>query len=450
MKSIPALAATAPIYNPALSDAVVYKNNPSRKLAFYSSLGLLLVLLAVLSEIIATITGKNTYLLYLVGPPAILGTVLTGGVRRTLQQRAAYYWIAFFAWMLLATPFSDWKGGSFQRVLDYGRVSMLMLFIVGGLAVSWREIRLLFYTIAAAGFLNLATARLFMSTANTDNSRLALSAVDSSIGNSNDLAAQLLLVLPFMLFIALDPRRNTLVRIAMLGPVGYGVWVIVGTASRGGLLALIAMTFFALWRASLRQRIALLAGSVALAIIVSVALPQATLNRLGTLFGKQYVEADESAASRSYLFRQSVKFTFERPLFGVGPDQFSNHEGGLRVSEGKVGNWHATHCTWTQVSSECGLPAIIFYILGIVSAVGLVNRTYRTARAKGNIEIANACFCYLLAMTGLIVSMTFLASAYRLYFPVMIGLAIATSMVANQQMNTGSVPTTGPPVAPRR
>ena len=103
-----------------------------------------------------------------------------------------------------------------------------------------------------------------------------------------------------------------------------------------------------------------------------------------------------------------------------------------------MGSWHATHCTWTQVSSECGIPALILYILGLGSASLLVSRAHRAARAAGNVEMANACFCYLLAMTGLIVALTFLASAYRLYFPVMIGLAIAISCVTNQQTSAAS------------
>jgi O-antigen ligase len=248
----------------------------------------------------------------------------------------------------------------------------------------------------------------------------------------------LVLLLPFMLFVALDSRRNAFFRIAIIGPIGYGVWVILGTASRGGLMAIMAMVLFALWRASMQQRIALMVVGAALAIVISATLPRVTWNRLASMFGKEHLEADDSAATRSYLFNQSVKFTLQHPLLGVGPDQFANHEGHMRLSEGKLGSWHATHCTWTQVSSECGLPAMIFYILGVGSALALVNRVYRTARAEGNLEIANACFCYLLAMTGFVVAMTFLASAYRLYFPIMIGLAIAMSLVTNQQTTTAS------------
>lgn len=441
------MAHKAPAFSPVVPDVVVSDNNALRMFAFYSSLGLLFTLLGVLPEILAYLTHTNTYLLYLVGPPAIIGAMFTGAVRRTLRHRSAYYWMAFFAWMLLAAPFSDWKGGSFHRVFDYSRVNILLLFVVGGLAVKWSEIRQIFYTIAAAGLLNLITARLFMSMVNSDNSRISLTAT-GTIGNPNDLAAHFLLVLPFMLFLALDSRRNLLVRIAIIGPIGYGVWVILGTGSRGALIALMGMTVFALWRASMQQRIALLVGGAALAMVIFTALPQVTLNRLATVFGKEHLEGDDSAASRSYLFNQSVKFTLQHPIFGVGPDQFSNHEGHTRLAEGKLGSWHATHCTWTQVSSECGIPALIFYVLGLGSALLLVNRTYRTARAEGHIEIANACFCYLLAMVGFLIAMTFLASAYRLYFPVMIGLGIAMSIVAGQHMHSGAAATRRQAIAP--
>ena len=83
-----------------------------------------------LPELLAYLTHTNTYLLYLVGPPAIGGALLTGAVRRTLRHRSAYYWMAFFVWMLLAAPLSDWKGGSFHRVFDYSRVNILLLFVV--------------------------------------------------------------------------------------------------------------------------------------------------------------------------------------------------------------------------------------------------------------------------------------------------------------------------------
>ena len=104
------------------------------------------------------------------------------------------------------------------------------------------------------------------------------------------------------------------------------------------------------------------------------------------------------------------------------------------MAEGRVGSWHDTHCSWTQISSECGIPALVFYLAGLGSALLLVMRTFRAARRNGHSEIANACFCYLLGMAGFLVSITFLSNAYRYYVPAMISLAVGMCFAARRQM----------------
>ena len=188
---------------------------------------MLFIRLSVIAEVIAHTLRVNTYLLYLVGPPAILGALFSGGVYRTLRHRAALWWMGFFCWMVLATPFSTWVGISAHRILDYGRTNLVLLLIIGGLAVSWGEIRKVFYTVAAAGIVNLLTARIFL---NQENGRYNLQA-SGTIGNSNDLASHFILILPFFLYGVLDRKRSWVVRIGLLGAIGYGLWVILGTAS---------------------------------------------------------------------------------------------------------------------------------------------------------------------------------------------------------------------------
>src|SRR5206468_1326493 len=112
------------------------------------------------------ITGLNTYLLYVTAVPAIAASLLSGGMKQTLRQRAPYWWMAFFGWMVLATPFSFWPGGSARLLLAYARTDLVFLVIAGGLALKWGEIRALFYTIGAACLVNLLTARYFMDNAN--------------------------------------------------------------------------------------------------------------------------------------------------------------------------------------------------------------------------------------------------------------------------------------------
>jgi len=427
-----AAALSSPVGQSAAQPLVV-AYNPVRQAAFLFGLGFLFVELTVLHELAPIMLGFNTYLLYLIVPPALFCGLLTGSVQRTFRNRASWYWLAFYAWMILATPFSTWQGGSFARVVD-SRISLMMLIVVGGLATTWKEVRGIFYTIAGAAVVNLLTARLFMK---TDEGRLSVGLTGFDIANSNDLAAQLLLVLPFALYLALGPGRNILVRLGVTATLGYGVWIILQTASRGALVAMGAMFLIFILLGSARQRIIVIAAGGLIAIATLALLPGQTLARLGSLFGEHYEEADESEASRMYLFQKSLLYTVQHPIFGVGPDQFSNFEGGTAVASGQIGSWHATHCAWTQVSSECGIPAMIFYIAGVVSAIRVVVRMRRAARDHGHTDIANACFCYLLGMTGFLVAITFLANAYRYYVPAMIGLAV-TMATAEPQVSSPS------------
>jgi len=427
------------------------RDNPLRKIAFFAGLGFIFLRLSILSELLIYATHLNFYLLYIFAPPAILGVLATGGIGRTLRSNAGKFWLAYFVWMIIGTPFSSWKGESTFLVLGYARFVLPMLFVAGGLAMNWKEIRMLFYTFAAAALVNLSTARLL---SKTDAEGRTVLAASGNIGNSNDLGAQLLLVLPFLVFVVLDRKRNIVLRLALVPLLAYGVWVVLGTASRGCMIALVAMFLFALFRATPGQRAATFAFGLIMALTVPFLLSSNVRARLSTLFSENNMdpglaaEARESRDVREYVFKQSVKYTLMHPIFGVGVGQFSNYEGSEQVSAGNHGKWTVTHNFMTQISSECGIPALIFVLVSLGSGMLAVGRAYRMARKKGFRDIENACFCFQLAMIGYVGSIVFLAQAYHYYLPLMVGFAIAISAAATRYMSAEQKPAVLSPAPP--
>ena len=415
---------------------------PALRVAFYCGLAFLFLRLGQVPEILFSLTKTSTPVLYVAAVPAFLGALFAGSLARTLRSAAARLWLLFFVWMIVAAPFSSWVSGSITRVLFYGRDELPLLFIVGGLAVSWKDVSTVFYTFAGAGIFNLITAQLF---AKISDGRLSLSEMTLSLGNPNDLASQLLLVLPFVLFIVLQ-KRNIVIRVLLLGVIGYGVYVALGTASRGGLIAMAVQLAVLLYFASPKIRIVALTATLGMGLAIPYLLPGDTVDRLSTVFGNSSLEAEESAMDRSYLFQQSVRYTVEHPLFGVGPDQFLNYEGKESQSHGWHGIWHATHCAYTQVSSECGLPGLIFFVAGLVSAVAIVVRLFQTARRQGSTDIVTACFCYLVGMAGYLGAIAFLSDAYSFHLPAMIGLAISMSSAGRREIAKRSGRTASPPL----
>jgi O-antigen ligase len=220
--------------------------------------------------------------------------------------------------------------------------------------------------------------------------------------------------------------------------------MVLGTGSRGALVAIAAAFVFILLRATVKQKIATLVLTGVLAAGLPFFVEGGARDRLMTLFADNSgnaelrQEARESADLRRYLLEQSLLFTVQNPILGVGLGQFSNDVGKKSRAEGMGGGaWNETHNTFTEVSSECGIPALIFFVIGIGSAFFSVYRIHLRAKRARRADIADACFCYLLSMFSYITSIIFLANAYRFYLPAMIGLSIALSAAAERELSSG-------------
>jgi O-antigen ligase len=102
-----------------------------------------------------------------------------------------------------------------------------------------------------------------------------------------------------------------------------------------------------------------------------------------------------STDARIQLLRKSVKYTFQHPLFGVGPGMFVVAEDEDAKAAGfRHGNWQGTHNSYTEVSSELGIPAFIFYLLVIFLSLKTTSRIYRKTRDDPRVQdIANIAIC---------------------------------------------------------
>ena len=340
-----------------------------------------------------------------------------------MKERVSWYWTGFTVWMILAVPFSSWIGGSFETVYGFLRTQISILFVLGGLAMTWKEYLGIVNVIAAAPLVVLIAGRFF---ASEGTYRLGIEW--SSIGNQNDYAAHLLLVLPFTLYVALRRGTHIVLRILALGTVAYGVRQVLATASRGALIALGIVVLFALWRGTSKQRLALVVTAPIAAVILIALLPQQTLTRLSSFSDDDEeapAEARQSAQSREYLLKQSLIFTIQHPIFGVGPGQFANYEGKTRMQEGRRGNWHSTHNIFTQISSECGIPALLFMAAGIAGSFRILNSIWREARDRQLEDVRLMMYCIMISMAGFCAAATFLNLGYGYYLPAFAGLAVA-------------------------
>jgi O-antigen ligase len=256
-----------------------------------------------------------------------------------------------------------------------------------------------------------------------------------TVANPNDYAGHLLLVLPFVLWIALS-SKTLAIRLGALLIVAVGTVKILQSGSRGAAIGLAAAILVFLWRGTTRQRIALLAIVPLGAAGLVAVLPGSLVQRLQSFSSgsDSSAEALASSQSRAYLLRKSVEYTLTHPVFGVGPGQFASYEGQHNIVVGTHGSWHETHNMFTQVSSECGIPAFFFFTAGLVSTWRMLSGTYRKARERADCaDIQTAVLCVMIGMAGFCVAATFLNFAYSFYQPALGGLAIAISSAAERE-----------------
>ncbi len=146
-------------------------------------------------------------------------------------------------------------------------------------------------------------------------------------------------------------------------------------------MALLLTAVFVFIRGSAREKIAVgVFGAVAV-ILLTIVLPAYTWQRLLSVFQVAGAndKALESSDERQYLLKQSVIYSLEHPIFGVGPSQFINYLGKHTTEPGRHGRWRNAHNSYTEISSECGIPALVFYLGAVMSTFGLLTKIRKKA-----------------------------------------------------------------------
>src|SRR5262249_34580108 len=133
--------------------------------------------------------------------------------------------------------------------------------------------------------------------------------------------------------------------------------------SRGGLLALIICGTVCLWEYAIKgKRIYMIAiaGVVLLVGIGIVAASPSYRARVESIvLGNIEGSHDKgSMEARKALLKKSLVLTLQNPFFGVGPGNFPV------VDQG----WTVAHNTYTELSAEAGIPALILFLLALRSA----------------------------------------------------------------------------------
>lgn len=384
---------------------------------------------------ILTLGGLKLYTAPLSYVFMALMVAATGALFSAWHNQLGKLWLFFCAWLIIATPFSIWPGGSVTVVRDFlWRGAVLALFVPALVITLPQLIRVISSIAWLSAVIVLTTC--FLRGQADESGRFH---VPDSIffRGANDLAIGLDLIIAGLLYTILRGRSVT--RAATAGLMAVSVYYLAKTGSRGafvGLLTIIIVMFV-----FSRYRAFIMVMAVAGLLMIPL-LPAQTLARLTSIVFdpgekiQQASTADEAAniasqMQRQHLFWKSIEFTVANPLFGVGPGQFAEALWAKSVEMNRHEAVLGTHNTYTQISSESGLVGVAVYIAVIVISMRASYRVYRHAMNIPELEDLSVIAIVLMALlSSYAVNALFHHLGYSGLLALLVGQAIALENIA--------------------
>ena len=396
-----------------------------------------------LSRLIEFIDPRGILHLMLVG--AVASTILaivSGGFFKAMGTKTGM-WLTFATlWMFAGVPFSMWVGGSVNVLVNDWMKSYLLFFMVAGLITTLGDCRRLVFACAAASAGIVITVH-FASAASADGGRLT---VDSgTLGNSNDLAALLLICLPFCAHVFTDKKRNALIRWIFVAISAAAFIVGMQTGSRAALICVGVLALLVMWKAGGGAKFAVTLALVGCLVAVPFVLTDELKARYLTIFKgadfAQSLSADDAAVvmsaldsteARSELMKHAMDLTIHHPLFGVGIGQFQIADAARAAVSGEDAYWHQVHNGFMLIAVEDGIPALIAFLVAFGYSWIQVFRIYNTTRGTEEHETARLAFALLASLTAYFVCLNFSPAAYNVQLPLLCGFASAFAMVVQR------------------
>ncbi len=378
-----------------------------------------------------------------------LAWLFSGKALRGLRSSAGLCWAAFLSWMILATPLSVWRGGSVALLGNYIPRAYLEFFYTCSFVTTLGRCRQWMYVQIASAAALLLSCMVFGNGGGNigDAPGEARFRIPNSLfyANSNDLALALLLGISSFLF--LFHRTSRAGQVAGIGGILLSTFYAFRTGSRGCVVAASAMLILIFWLSRNRWKVAAFGITALLGVALAASLGESAgaLHRLSLLVRDASSPGDASSVAenasdvssvasqfqREELFKTSLWYTLSHPLLGVGPDQFATAVGQDAARAGQHLPWLGTHNTFTQVSSECGIPALIFYVAVIGLCLRSNLRLYLWTRDRpADRELAGLSRCLSAGTLVFTVSAFFFHMAYSSTLPALAGFTVALQLAA--------------------
>lgn len=378
---------------------------------------------------------------------ALLGAGMDGRLLATFRSRIGICMAALTLLYAANVPLSTWRSESFTIFTGEWLKSLMTFMIAGALVVTFKQCRTALNSIGWGSAI-AAVLTLVLGKASIDG---RLQVGRGTLGNPNEIAFILLLGLPFLCVIAADSAAAKPKRLLALCLAFCCTFALIRTGSRTGLIGLFILSLLIFFRASFFGKILMAIAVASLGALAITAFP-AVVERYGTMFlgtdaisqartaqeAMNISSAVDSSHERRTLLIESLQATAEHPLMGVGLGAFGAYMAGKAIAAGHTAHFQGTHNSYTQISSEAGVPALILFLCIMIFIFDGLRKIFKRARQSPTSvgrQVANVAFALMSSLIAYSIYIFFDFVAYDITLPVLAGFAIALSDTAGKALD---------------
>ncbi len=206
-------------------------------------------------------------------------------------------------------------------------------------------------------------------------------------------------------------------------------------ASRGGFLGLVASFVYLLWHARERLRNFAL---VVLLLTPLVLLPSSPIKRLTN----PTVDDQESADSRLVLWRVGIRMFEDKPILGVGLEQFKGLVPQYAYADEEAPKLVA-HNTYIHLAAELGVLGLLPFLGALVLAFRSLGKVVRQTEVSGPALFHQTALAMQAGLVAFTVGAFFLTAWWQRMFWFFLFLSICLVTIHRRHMASASVSSVG-------
>lgn len=359
------------------------RRRPAREKSDWAFLGLMIFTALLFFRPQDTIPLLNPLHLAELAALGALGAMISGRLGRGLTATRVtpeLLAVAALGAIILATaPFSIWPGGAVRTFTDlFAKVMLIFILMLNTLTSPKRIQQFTWLIVVASGYIAFRAVFDYARGLNLIENGRVQGAVGGMFRNPNDLALNMVAVLPLALSLALRPV-SPIARTLAVSCAGLMMGAVVASHSRSGTLGLMAVAL--VFGAHLVRRRPMLVTAALLGVALALPLvPESYWSRVATIFDESS-DNTGSRPARKILLREGYQAFLAHPVTGVGAGMFKAYK-----PEGRDEAWRETHNVLLQVAAELGITGLlVFGFLIACAAAGPLQTRRMLRRARDSV-----------------------------------------------------------------